>query len=129
MKTFEKHGSYRKKPDLVMPINDKGKVNDFAQNVFDDMFVTNHTPDSITLSGVLFILTLSDKKIIYEELKVDNHSDFVDIYLQGVKQPSSRYGVEDNGTNVVVTFNQSIVDSPGDIVASDFLVKGKITDR
>ena len=80
MKTFEKHGSYRKKPDLVMPINDKGKVNDFAQNVFDDMFVTNHTPDSITLSGVLFILTLSDKKIIYEELKVDNHSDFVDIY-------------------------------------------------
>ena len=111
MKTFEKHGSYRKKPDLVMPINDRAKVNDFAQNVFDDMFITNHTPNSISLSGALFTLTLSSKKIIHEELKVDNHSDYVDIYLQGVKQPSSRYGVEDNGTNVVVTFNQSIVDS------------------
>ena len=129
MKTFEKHGSYRKKPDLVMPINDRAKVNDFAQNVFDDMFITNHTPNSISLSGALFTLTLSSKKIIHEELKVDNHSDYVDIYLQGVKQPSSRYGVEDNCTNVVVTFNQSIVDSPGDIVAGDFLVKGKIVDR
>tara|TARA_B100001996_G_C18550635_1_gene550674 strand:+ start:279 stop:668 length:390 start_codon:yes stop_codon:yes gene_type:complete len=129
MKTFKKHGSFRAKPNLVMPIDDKGKVNDFVQNVFDDMFVTQHTPDSISLDGVIFTLTLSNKKFLYEELKTDSNADFIDIYLQAVKQPATRYLVTDNGTNVIVTFNQSITDSPGDISASDFTVKGKIVDR
>ena len=119
----------RKKPDIIVTYDNKAKSNDLIQNIFDDMFVSHHTPDSISLDGVLFSLTLSNKKFLDEELKIDSSSDYVDIYLQGVKQPSSRYGVEDNGTNVVVTFNQSIVDSPGDIVAGDFLVKGKIVSR
>ena len=35
----------------------------------------------------------------------------------------------DDDTNIVVTFNQAIVASPDDIVAGDFLVKGKIVSR
>lgn len=129
MKTFKKHGSFRKKPNLVMPVNNKAKINDLVQNVFDDMFVTQHTPDSISLDGITFTLTLSNKKFLYEELKTDSNADFIDIYLQAVKQPASIYLVEDNGTNVVVTFNQSITNSPGDIIADDFVVKGKIVSR
>ena len=49
----------RKKPDIVVPYDSKAKSNDLIQNIFDDMFVTNHTPDSINLDGVIFTLTLS----------------------------------------------------------------------
>ena len=55
------------------------------QNIFDDMFVSHHTPNSISLDGVLFTLTLSNKKFVTEELKIDSSSDYVDIYLQSAK--------------------------------------------
>ena len=93
----------RKKPNIITPYNTKGQTNDLIQNIFDDMFVTHHTPDS--------------------------SSDYVDIYLQSIKINSNKYEVSDNGTNVVVTFNQALVAEPGDIVAGDFLVKGKIVSR
>ena len=119
----------RKKPNIITPYDNKGKSNDLIQNIFDDMFVTNHTPDSINLDGVIFTLTLSNKKFLYEEVKIDSSSDYVDIYLQSIKQSSDKYAIIDNGTNIVVTFNQAIVASPDSIVASDFLVKGKIVSR
>ena len=46
------------------------------------MFVSHHTPNSISLDGSNFILTLSNKKFLDEELKIDSSSDYVDIYLQ-----------------------------------------------
>ena len=119
----------RKKPDIVVPYDSKAKSNDLIQNIFDDMFVSHHTPDSISLEGVIFTLTLSNKKFLDEELKIDSSSDYVDIYLQSVKTPSSYYEITDDGTNIVVTFNRAIVASPDDIVAGDFLVKGKIVSR
>ena len=67
--------------------------------------------------------------VLYEEVKIDSSSDYVDIYLQSIKQSSDKYAIIDNGTNIVVTFNQAIVASPDSIVASDFLVKGKIVSR
>ena len=36
------------------------------------------------------------------------------------KTPSSYYEIVDDGTNIVVTFNQPIVASPDGIVAGDF---------
>mgnify|MGYP003120145391 FL=1 len=119
----------REKPNIITPYNTKGQTNDLIQNIFDDMFVTHHTPDSISLEGVLFTLTLSNKKFLDEEVKIDSSSDYVDIYLQSVKTPSSYYEIVDDGTNIVVTFNQALVAEPGDIVAGDFLVKGKIVSR
>ena len=119
----------RKKPNIITPFDGKAQTNNFIQNVFDDMFVSHHTPNSISLDGSNFILTLSNKKFLDEELKIDSSSDYVDIYLQSIKINSNKYEVSDNGTNVVVTFNQALVAEPGDIVAGDFLVKGKIVSR
>ena len=116
----------RKKPDIIVKFNTKGQSANLIENIFDDMFVTHHTPDSISLEGVIFTLTLSNKKFLDEEVKIDSSSDYVDIYLQSVKINSNKYEVIDNGTNVVVTFNQALVAEPADIVAGDFLVKGKI---
>jgi len=119
----------RKKPNIITPFDTKAQTNNFIQNIFDDMFVSHHTPDSISLDGVIFTLTLSNKKFVSEELKIDSSPDYVDIYLQSVKTPSSYYEIVDDGTNIVVTFNRAIVASPNDIVAGDFLVKGKIVSR
>tara|TARA_Y100000996_G_scaffold366241_1_gene311427 strand:- start:575 stop:940 length:366 start_codon:yes stop_codon:yes gene_type:complete len=119
----------RKKPDIIVKFNTKGQSANLIENIFDDMFVTHHTPDSISLEGVIFTLTLSNKKFLDEEVKIDSSSDYVDIYLQSVKINSNKYEVVDNGTNVVVTFNQALVAEPADIVAGDFLVKGKIVSR
>ena len=119
----------RKKPDIVVPYDSKAISNDLIQNIFDDMFVTNHTPDSINLDGVIFTLTLSNKKFLYEEVKIDSSSDYVDIYLQSIKISSDKYEIIDDGTNIVVTFNQALVAEPDSVVANDFLVKGKIVSR
>ena len=119
----------RKKPDIVVPYDSKAKSNDLIQNIFDDMFVTNHTPDSINLDGVIFTLTLSNKKFLYEEVKIDSSSDYVDIYLQSIKISSDKYEIIDDGTNIVATFNQALVAEPDSLVANDFLVKGKIVSR
>ena len=119
----------RKKPNIITPYDNKGKSNDLIQNIFDDMFVSHHTPDSLSLDGIIISLELSDKKFLDEEVKIDSSSDYVDIYLQSIKINSNKYEVSDNGTNVVVTFNQALVAEPGDIVAGDFLVKGKIVSR
>ena len=75
----------RKKPNIITPHNDKGAFNDLVLNVFSDSFVSSHTPDSLSLSGTLFTLTLLNKKFTYEEVKVDVSSDYVDIYLQTIK--------------------------------------------
>ena len=72
---------------------------------------------------------LSDKKFLYEEVKIDSSSDYVDIYLQSIKVSSNKYEIVDDGTNIVVTFNQALVAEPSSLVASDFLVKGKIVSR
>mgnify|MGYP001276784693 CR=1 FL=1 len=53
----------RKKPNIITPHNDKGAFNDLVLNVFSDSFVTSHTPDSISLDGTLFTLTLLNKKL------------------------------------------------------------------
>ena len=119
----------RKKPNIITPYDNKGKSNDLIQNIFDDMFVTHHTTDSISLECVIFTLTLSNKKFLDEEVKIDSSSDYVDIYLQSIKVSSNKYEIVDDGTNIVVTFNQALVAEPSSLVANDFLVKGKIVSR
>lgn len=119
----------RRKPNIIVPYDTKAQTDNLIQNIFDDMFVTQHTPDLISLDGELFTLTLSNKKFVSEEVKIDSSADYVDIYLQSVKKDSSTYSIKDDGTDIVVTFNQSITARPADIVAGDFIVKGKIVSR
>jgi len=117
------------KPNIITPFDDKQRFKNLVQEVINDTTIFTHIPDSISLSGVLFTLTLSNKKFVYEDIKVDVSSDYVDVYLQGVKKPADTYSVTDNGTDIVINFTDDITLRPEDIVNTDFSVKGKIVSR
>jgi hypothetical protein len=117
------------KPNIITPFDDKQRFKNLVQEVINDTTIFTHIPDSISLSGVLFTLTLSNKKFVYEDIKVDVSSDYVDVYLQGVKKPADTYSVTDNGTDIVINFTDDITLRPADIVNTDFSVKGKIVSR
>ena len=121
--------SGRVKPNIITAFDDKQRFKNLVQDVFNDMEIFSHTPDSINLNGVLFTLTLSNKKVVYEEIRVDTLSDYVDVYLQGGKKTSNTYTIADDGTNVLINFTESIALNPALIVKTDFLVKGKIVSR
>lgn len=79
-------------------------------------------------------------RFIYEDLQVSAIEDFVDVYLYGVKQTSDRYEVQvfkestrinsnfSDGDEIRFVFNQSITRIPGDVVRTDFEIKGKIAE-
>jgi hypothetical protein len=117
------------KPNIVTPFNDRERFKSLVQEVINDMTIFTVVPDSIVLNGDLFTLTLSNKKIIFEEVKVDNLSEYVDVYLQGIKKYADVYGVIDNGSDIIITFTESITFTPQLIIADDFSVKGKIVSR
>ena len=119
----------RKKPNIITPHSNKGAVRDLIQNIFSDSFVTSHIPNSISLDGSVFTLTLLNKKFTYEEVKFDASSDYVDIYLQTIKQKANSYSIVEDGNDIKVTFNQPIVSEPTDIIADDFEIRGKIVSR
>ena len=118
----------RKKPDIVVPHSNKSLSNSLINDVINDFFIYRYTPDSLNLDGVLFTLTLNNKKFVYQEIKLDKDHDYVDIYLQGTFVPSNTYSIVESGNNIVITFNQTITLDPGSIVASDFEVRGKIVN-
>ena len=119
----------KEKPNIITPFNDRQRFKDLVQDVINDTTIYTHVPDSISLDGVLFTLTLSNKKLVYEEIKVDVSSDYVDVYLQAIKKTADTYSVTDNGSDIIINFNQDITLRPRDIVANDFAVKGKIVSR
>jgi hypothetical protein len=121
--------SNKKKPNIIVPFNDRKRFKNLIQEIINDTTIFTHVPDSISLVGVLFTITLSNKKFVYEELGIDNMADYVDLYLQGIKKTASVYSVTDNGSDIIIQTTESITLEPADIVASDFVVKGKIVSR
>lgn len=121
--------SSRVKPNIITKFDDKQRFKSLMLETFKDMEIFSHIPDSISLNGVLFTLTLSNKKFIFQDVSVDADSDYIDIYLQGVKKTGNTYSVIDNGTNVVINFTENITLRPSEIVKTDFEVKGKIASR
>lgn len=117
------------KPNIITPFNDRARFKTLVQEVINDTTIFTHIPDSISLNGALFTLTLSNKKFNFDEIQVDRLSDYVDIYLQGIKKPADVYSVSDNGSDIIITFTESITLRPIDIVNTDFSVKGKIVSR
>ena len=117
------------KPNIITPFDDKQRFKNLVKEVINDTSIFTHTPDSISLSGVLFTLTLSNKKFNFDEIKVDSDLDYTDVFLQGVKKDASSYSVTDNGTDIVINFTENITLRPQDIVNTDFSVKGKIVSR
>jgi hypothetical protein len=117
------------KPNIITPFNDKQRFKNLVQEIINDTTIFTHVPDSISLNGVLFTLTFSNKKFVYEDIEVDILSDYVDIYLQGIKKNSDTYTVTDDGTNIIINFTKTITLDPPSIVNTDFSVKGKIVSR
>lgn len=119
----------KKKPNIVTPFDNKKRFKDLVLNVISDSWIYSANPDSISLNGVLFTLTLLNKKFVFEDIKVDSLQDYVDVYLQGIKLPSNLYTVTDDGTNIIINFTDDITRVPNEILAEEFLVKGKIVSR
>jgi hypothetical protein len=115
-----------------VPFNDRSRIKALVQEVFEDTLKTSYSLrvgfDTMQLNGTLFTLTLGNKKFEFEEIKIDNNKDYMDVYLQGLLKDPNAYDVTTSGNNIIITFNQSITFSPADIIISEFLVKGKIVD-
>ena len=113
-------------------VKDRTEFNQFVLNVIKDTFIYDVVPSLIELdaeTNTLFTLYLFDQKIIIDRLEVDEYSDYIDVYLFGVKQPQDRYTVNIVDNDIVVQFNINITRLPQDVVNTDFIVKGKIVDR
>jgi hypothetical protein len=113
-------------------VKDRTEFNQFVLNVIKDTFIYDVVPSLIELdaeTNTLFTLYLFDKKIIIDRLEVDEYSDYIDVYLFGVKQPQDRYTVNIVDNDIVVQFNINITRLPQDVVNTDFIIKGKIVDR
>jgi len=57
----------KKKPNVITPFDDKQRFKDLVNEVISDTRIFTHIPDSISLSGVLFTLTLANKIINFTE--------------------------------------------------------------
>lgn len=113
-------------------VKDRTEFNQFVLNVIKDTFIYDVVPSLIELdaeTNTLFTLYLFDKKIIIDRLEVDEYSDYIDVYLFGIKQPQDRYTVNIVDNDIVIRFNINITRLPQDVISTDFIVKGKIVDR
>ena len=119
----------KQKPNIITPFNDRQRFKDLVNEVINDSWIYTLIPDIISLNGVLFTLILQNKKFVFEDIKVDDLSDYVDVYLQGIKIPASTYSVLDNGSDIIITFTENTTLAPEEIVRTDFSVKGKIVNR
>jgi len=71
---------------------------------------------------------LINKKFIFDILELDDVSDYVDVYLFGIKQPQDKYNVVISGNNIVITFVSDVTRLPGEVSVNDFEIKGKIAE-
>lgn len=116
--------------DTTQKLRDRLGFKQFVLQVNADTFIYNYTPSTIQLNeeGRLFTLTLINKKFIFDILELDDVSDYVDVYLFGVKQPQDKYNVVINDNNIVITFISDVTRLPGEVGVNDFIIKGKIAE-
>jgi hypothetical protein len=107
---------------------DRNQLKSLIVKAITDTFIYSYNPNDIVVdvTGNLFTLYLYNKRIVEDILPVDNFSDYVDVYLYGVKQPNSRYSVIHNDTDIIIQFNVGITRLPLEVVNTDFEIKGKI---
>ena len=116
--------------DTTQKLRDRLGFKQFVLQVNTDTFIYNYTPSTIQLNedGRLFTLTLQNKKFIFDILELDDVSDYVDVYLFGIKQPQDKYNVVISGNNIVIAFISDVTRLPGELSVNDFEIKGKIAE-
>lgn len=115
--------------DTTQKLKDRAAFKDFVLRVNADTFTYAYTPDLIQVENEMyFTLTLVNKRFIFDILEVDDVTDYIDVYLFGVKQPQDRYNASVNQNNIIVTFVANITRLPKEVSATDFEIKGKIAE-
>lgn len=115
--------------DTTQKLRDRAAFKDFVLRVNADTFTYTYNPDSIEVENeIYFTLTLINKRFIFDILEVDDVTDYIDVYLFGVKQPQDRYKASVNSNNIIVTFVANITRLPKEVSAADFEIKGKIAE-
>ena len=116
--------------DTTQKLRDRLGFKQFVLQVNTDTFIYNYIPSTIQLNedGRLFTLTLQNKKFIFDILELDDVSDYVDVYLFGIKQPQDKYNVVISGNDIVITFVSDVTRLPGEVSVNDFEIKGKIAE-
>jgi hypothetical protein len=109
---------------------DRNQLKDLILQAITDTFIYSYYPNDIALDGTgnLFTLYLYNKYLVIDALQVDNYSDYVDVYLYGIKQPNERYTITTDGTDITIEFNVSITLVPNEVIKTDFEIKGKIVE-
>ena len=124
----------RKVPNInktnIIQKRDRLAFKQFVLDVNIDTFIYSYTPNDINLdeSGQLFTLYLLNKKFNIDILEIDSVKDYIDVYLFGVKQPQDRYDIGVDENNIEVIFLVPITLAPASVVATDFEIKGKISE-
>lgn len=123
----------RRTPNIVLDTTlkqrDRLGFKDFVLKVNTDTFIFSFSPDEIEVNDdIYFKLYLRNKRLVADILVVDDITDYIDIYLYGVKQPQSRYSVSQTGNDIVVDFTADITRLPKEVSSSDFEIKGKIAE-
>jgi hypothetical protein len=115
--------------DTTQKLRDRAGFKEFVLQVNTDTFTYSHIPNSISVQNdTYFILTLENKRFIFDILEVDDVRDYIDVYLFGVKQPQDRYSAEVVENNIIVTFVADITRLPNEVSAANFEIKGKIVE-
>jgi hypothetical protein len=115
--------------DTTQKLRDRAAFKDFVLRVNADTFTYAYNPDTIQVENeIYFTLTLVNKRFIFDILEVDDVTDYIDVYLFGVKQPQDRYKASVNQNNIIVTFVANITRLPKEVSATDFEIKGKIAE-
>ena len=118
----------KQKPNIITPFNDKQRIKNLILEVIDDTFISTHTPDTVTLDEFI-TLTLVNKKFVFQDVAVDTLSEYVDVFTTGLKQKDNSYSVTDDGSNIVISFTESLGLDDSLFTTDDFEVKGKIVSR
>ena len=114
----------------ILQKRDRLAFKQFVLDVNIDTFIYSFSPIYIILdeSGQLFTLYLLNKKFNIDILEIDSVKDYIDVYLFGVKQPQDRYDIGVDENNIEVIFLVPITLAPASVVATDFEIKGKISE-
>ena len=115
--------------DTTQKLRDRAAFKDFVLQVNADTFVYSYNPTTISVENeIYFTLTLANKRFIFDILELDNVTDYIDVYLFGVKQPQDRYQARYQSNNIIVTFVADITRLPNEVTVADFEIKGKIAE-
>lgn len=116
------------KSNIITPFNDRKRIKDLIHEVLTDTVIYTYVPDIVTLDEFI-TLTLNNKKFVFQDVAVDELSEYVDIYLYGLKQKDDSYLVVEKGTDIIISFTESLGLDDSLHEANDFEVKGKIVSR